>query len=94
VLEHLPDLAGELRFLTALLAPSGRLILTIPEGATESQPMHLSHDLSALKILDEAGLKNIKTAWMKLAGSEILRKSHCVVMEKSMASASAGSIVR
>ena len=83
VLEHLPDLAGELRFLTSLLAPRGRLILTIPEGATETQPMHLSHDLSALRILDEAGLKDIKSGWMKLTGSEILRKSHCVVMEKA-----------
>jgi 2-polyprenyl-3-methyl-5-hydroxy-6-metoxy-1,4-benzoquinol methylase len=82
VLEHLPDLAGELRFLIALLAPQGRLVLTIPEGATETQPMHLSHDLSALRILDEAGLKDIKSGLMKLAGSEILRKSHCVVMQK------------
>jgi 2-polyprenyl-3-methyl-5-hydroxy-6-metoxy-1,4-benzoquinol methylase len=83
VLEHMPDLAGELRFLTSLLAPGGRLILTIPEGATESQPMHLAHDLSALRILNEQGLRNIKTGWLKVTGSEILRKPHCVVMERA-----------
>ncbi|MBI2682647.1 MAG: class I SAM-dependent methyltransferase [Acidobacteriales bacterium] len=81
VLEHLPDLRGELEFLLSLLAPKGRLLMTVPEGATESQPMHLSHDLSTLGMLEERGLRSLKTPWMRLMGSEILRKKHCVVVE-------------
>jgi 2-polyprenyl-3-methyl-5-hydroxy-6-metoxy-1,4-benzoquinol methylase len=82
VLEHMPDLKGELEWLISLLRPQGRLLLTVPEGATASQPMHLAHDLKALSLLKEQGFRSLKTPWMIVFGSEILRKKHCVLAER------------
>jgi 2-polyprenyl-3-methyl-5-hydroxy-6-metoxy-1,4-benzoquinol methylase len=83
VLEHLPDLNGELTYLTSRLAPGGRLIMTVPVGATESHPMHLAHDVRSMEFLEERGLRDIKDWKLRLTGSEILRKRDCVIMEKS-----------
>jgi 2-polyprenyl-3-methyl-5-hydroxy-6-metoxy-1,4-benzoquinol methylase len=81
VLEHLPDLGGELEFLASVLAPGGRMILTVPEGATESHPMHLSHRISTEDFLCQRGLRNARTWRIRLTGSEILRKPSCVIMQ-------------
>jgi 2-polyprenyl-3-methyl-5-hydroxy-6-metoxy-1,4-benzoquinol methylase len=83
VLEHMPDLAGELNYLNALLAPKGRLILTVPVGATQSHPMHLTHDVRTIEFLNQHGFRNLKDWKLRLTGSEILRKRDCVVMQKS-----------
>ncbi len=95
VLEHLPDLPGELEFLDSVLAPGGRMIMTVPFGATESHPMHLSHQVDTRDFLAKRGLQDAKGWRMKLAGSEILRKRECVIYEKPIrASVSDGSAAR
>src|SRR5205823_8524441 len=45
VLEHLPDLQGELSFLSSLLNPGGLLVFDLPAGSTKAHPMHLNHNL-------------------------------------------------
>jgi hypothetical protein len=40
VLEHLPDLPGELNFLSSLLSPGGLFVFDVPAGSTQSHPMH------------------------------------------------------
>jgi 2-polyprenyl-3-methyl-5-hydroxy-6-metoxy-1,4-benzoquinol methylase len=45
VLEHIPDLAGELDFLASLLAPGGLMVFDVPAGSTKAHPMHLNHNL-------------------------------------------------
>ena len=82
VLEHLPNLETELDYLCSVLAPGGRMILTVPTGATKSQPMHLSHSVQTKQFLANKGLIDIKEFAMQASGSEILRKPICVVMEK------------
>ncbi|HKF21237.1 MAG TPA: methyltransferase domain-containing protein [Candidatus Angelobacter sp.] len=62
VLEHLPDLAGELDFLSSLLAPGGILVFDVPAGSTKAHPMHLDHHVDvfahmrAKGFTDERGL--------------------------------------
>ena len=62
VLEHLPDLAGELDFLSSLLAPGGILVFDVPAGSTKAHPMHLDHrvdvfaQMRAKGFMDERGL--------------------------------------
>jgi 2-polyprenyl-3-methyl-5-hydroxy-6-metoxy-1,4-benzoquinol methylase len=62
VLEHLPDLPGELNFLSSLLAPGGLFVFDVPAGSTKAHPMHLNHNLNVLafmsgkKLVDERGL--------------------------------------
>lgn len=53
VLEHLPDLAGELGFLTSVLNRTGSLIFNLPPGSTKTHPMHLTHDLDVRRFLTE-----------------------------------------
>jgi 2-polyprenyl-3-methyl-5-hydroxy-6-metoxy-1,4-benzoquinol methylase len=66
VLEHLPDLAGELTFLAGLLNPGGLLIFDVPAGATKSHPMHLNHDLDVVTHMRARGMKDERTLWQKL----------------------------
>ncbi len=62
VLEHLPDLPGELDFLSSLLAPGGVFVFDVPAGSTKAHPMHLNHRLDvfahmqAKGFIDERGL--------------------------------------
>lgn len=62
VLEHLPDLPGELNFLSSLLAPGGLFVFDVPAGSTKAHPMHLNHNLDVLafmngkNLMDERGL--------------------------------------
>jgi 2-polyprenyl-3-methyl-5-hydroxy-6-metoxy-1,4-benzoquinol methylase len=59
VLEHIPDLAGELDFLISLLSPNGLLIFDVPAGATVSHPMHLNHTLNVREHLQARGMKEV-----------------------------------
>jgi 2-polyprenyl-3-methyl-5-hydroxy-6-metoxy-1,4-benzoquinol methylase len=62
VLEHLPDLPGELMFLASLLNPDGRMAFDVPAGSTKSHPMHLNHHLdihahmASIGMVEERGL--------------------------------------
>ncbi|HZS27973.1 MAG TPA: class I SAM-dependent methyltransferase [Candidatus Angelobacter sp.] len=62
VLEHLPDLPGELTFLSSLLRPGGVFVFDVPAGSTKAHPMHLNHHLDVLafmrnkSLLDERGV--------------------------------------
>jgi 2-polyprenyl-3-methyl-5-hydroxy-6-metoxy-1,4-benzoquinol methylase len=62
VLEHLPDLPGELKFLASLLNPGGRMAFDVPAGSTKSHPMHLNHHLdihaymASIGMVEERGL--------------------------------------
>ena len=66
VLEHLPDLPGELNFLASLLNPGGLLVFDVPAGATKSHPMHLNHDLDVVAYMRARGLKDERSLWQKL----------------------------
>lgn len=62
VLEHLPDLPGELAFLSSLLRPGGLFVFDVPAGSTKAHPMHLNHHLDVLafmrnkSLIDERGV--------------------------------------
>jgi len=62
VLEHIPDLAAELDFLSSLLNPGGRLIFDVPAGTTRSHPMHLNHQLDIRAHMREKGMLAAKDA--------------------------------
>jgi 2-polyprenyl-3-methyl-5-hydroxy-6-metoxy-1,4-benzoquinol methylase len=66
VLEHLPDLPGELNFLAALLNPGGLLVFDVPAGATKSHPMHLNHDLDVVAYMRARGMKDERTLWQRM----------------------------
>lgn len=66
VLEHLPDLPGELNFLVRLLNPGGLLVFDVPAGATKSHPMHLNHDLDVVSFMRSRGMKDERTLWQRL----------------------------
>ena len=57
VLEHLPDLAGELKFLASLLNPGGRMAFDVPAGSTKSHPMHLDHHLDIHAYMASIGME-------------------------------------
>ncbi len=88
VLEHMPDLGGELDFLASLLAPGGLLVLSAPVGGTESHPMHLEHDLDVAARLGSRGLVNAKTLALRWNGSEYMRKKSVFVFRKPAGTAS------
>lgn len=56
VLEHLPDLPGELNFLSSLLSRIGSLVFNLPPGSTKSHPMHLDHNLDVRAFLTHRSL--------------------------------------
>jgi SAM-dependent methyltransferase len=61
VLEHLPDLGGELTFLSSLLNRGGLFVFDIPAGATSNHPMHLNHQLDFIAHLRARGLERVLT---------------------------------
>ncbi|HUK30415.1 MAG TPA: class I SAM-dependent methyltransferase [Candidatus Acidoferrum sp.] len=65
VLEHIPDLPGELDFLSSLLAPGGLFVFDVPAGATKSHPMHLNHNLNVDAHLQAKGLRDARTFWQR-----------------------------
>jgi 2-polyprenyl-3-methyl-5-hydroxy-6-metoxy-1,4-benzoquinol methylase len=64
VLEHLPDLSGELRFLSSLLNPGGLLVFDVPAGATKAHPMHLNHNLDILDHMRAQGFTEEQQSWL------------------------------
>ena len=66
VLEHLPDLPGELTFLSSLLAPNGVFVFDVPAGSTKAHPMHLNHRLDVLEFLSGKGLKDRRTFSLRM----------------------------
>jgi len=66
VLEHLPDLPGELDFLSSLLNPGGLLVFDVPAGATRSHPMHLNHQLDIRAHLAARGLEESRSLLQRL----------------------------
>ena len=82
VLEHLPDIAGELDFLASMLAPGGTLVLSAPVGGTESHPMHLEHRIDVAAHLRSRGLEDAKTFGLRWRSSEYMRKKSVFVFRK------------
>jgi 2-polyprenyl-3-methyl-5-hydroxy-6-metoxy-1,4-benzoquinol methylase len=66
VLEHLPDLPGELTFLSSLLAPGGVFVFDVPAGSTKAHPMHLNHNLNVLEYLKAKGLKDRRGLYLRM----------------------------
>ncbi|HLW97525.1 MAG TPA: class I SAM-dependent methyltransferase [Candidatus Acidoferrales bacterium] len=66
VLEHLPDLPGELTFLSSLLNPGGLMVFDVPAGSTKSHPMHLNHHLDIHGHLNSKGLAEERGFWQSL----------------------------
>lgn len=66
VLEHLPDLPGELTFLSSLLAPNGIFVFDVPAGSTKAHPMHLNHSLNVLDFLISKGLKDRRSFSLRM----------------------------
>jgi 2-polyprenyl-3-methyl-5-hydroxy-6-metoxy-1,4-benzoquinol methylase len=78
VLEHLPDLPGELSFLSSLLAPGGIFVFDVPAGSTKAHPMHLNHNLNVLTYMGSKGLKDERGLLLRLP----LRKEEKFVFRK------------
>jgi 2-polyprenyl-3-methyl-5-hydroxy-6-metoxy-1,4-benzoquinol methylase len=66
VLEHLPDLPGELSFLSSLLKPGGLFVFDVPAGSTKAHPMHLNHNLNVLEYMRAKGLKDERNLMLRL----------------------------
>ncbi|HET9836978.1 MAG TPA: class I SAM-dependent methyltransferase [Candidatus Angelobacter sp.] len=66
VLEHLPDLPGELTFLSSLLAPGGVFVFDVPAGSTKAHPMHLNHNLNVLSYMGAKGLRDERGLTLRL----------------------------
>ena len=66
VLEHLPDLPGELSFLSSMLAPNGIFVFDVPAGSTKAHPMHLNHNLNVLDYMSAKGLKDRRSFSLRM----------------------------
>jgi 2-polyprenyl-3-methyl-5-hydroxy-6-metoxy-1,4-benzoquinol methylase len=66
VLEHLPDLPGELTFLSSLLGPGGLFVFDVPAGSTKAHPMHLNHNLNVLTFMSAKGLVDERNVMLRL----------------------------
>jgi 2-polyprenyl-3-methyl-5-hydroxy-6-metoxy-1,4-benzoquinol methylase len=66
VLEHLPDLPGELSFLASLLKPGGLFVFDVPAGSTSAHPMHLNHSLNVLEYMRAKGLVDERNLMLRL----------------------------
>ena len=66
VLEHLPDLPGELNFLSSMLRPGGIFVFDVPAGSTRAHPMHLNHNLNVLDFMRKKGLEDQRGLMLRL----------------------------
>jgi len=66
VLEHLPDLPGELSFLSSLLNPGGLFVFDVPAGSTRAHPMHLNHNLNVLEYMRAKNLVDERNLMLRL----------------------------
>ncbi|HKD82044.1 MAG TPA: methyltransferase domain-containing protein [Candidatus Angelobacter sp.] len=78
VLEHLPDLPGELDFLSSLLNPGGLFVFDVPAGSTKAHPMHLNHNLDVLGFMRSKSLVDERDLMLRLP----LRKEEKYVFRK------------
>jgi len=67
VLEHLPDLPGELQFLSSLLNEGGLFLFDVPAGSTKSHPMHLNHRVNVREHLTALGLRQERSFLQRLS---------------------------
>jgi 2-polyprenyl-3-methyl-5-hydroxy-6-metoxy-1,4-benzoquinol methylase len=67
VLEHLPDLAGELRFLSSLLNQGGLFLFDVPAGSTKAHPMHLNHNLGVREYMHSLGMRQERSFLERLS---------------------------
>lgn len=81
VLEHLPDLPGELNFLSSMLNPGGLLVFDVPAGSTKAHPMHLNHNLDVLSYLRDKGLRDRRGILLRLP----FRKEEKYIFQASLA---------
>lgn len=66
VLEHLPDLPGELDFLVSHLSPGGLFVFDVPAGSTKAHPMHLNHHLDVFAYMSSKGLHDERGLSLRL----------------------------
>jgi 2-polyprenyl-3-methyl-5-hydroxy-6-metoxy-1,4-benzoquinol methylase len=66
VLEHLPDLSGELDFLSSLLAPGGIFVFDVPAGSTKAHPMHLDHCVDVFAHMQTKGFADERGLALRL----------------------------
>jgi 2-polyprenyl-3-methyl-5-hydroxy-6-metoxy-1,4-benzoquinol methylase len=66
VLEHLPDLPGELTFLSSLLNPGGLMAFDVPAGSTKAHPMHLNHHLDIHAHMAGIGMAEERSMWQRI----------------------------
>jgi 2-polyprenyl-3-methyl-5-hydroxy-6-metoxy-1,4-benzoquinol methylase len=66
VLEHLPDLPGELDFLASHLSPGGLFVFDVPAGSTKAHPMHLNHHLDVFAHMRSKGLRDERGLSLRL----------------------------
>ncbi|HKR95417.1 MAG TPA: class I SAM-dependent methyltransferase, partial [Candidatus Angelobacter sp.] len=66
VLEHLPDLPGELTFLSSLLRSGGIFVFDVPAGSTKAHPMHLNHHLDVLAFMRSKALVDERGVMLRL----------------------------
>jgi 2-polyprenyl-3-methyl-5-hydroxy-6-metoxy-1,4-benzoquinol methylase len=66
VLEHLPDLQGELDFLASHLSPGGVFVFDVPAGSTKAHPMHLNHHLDVFAYMGSKGLRDERGLSLRL----------------------------
>jgi len=66
VLEHLPDLPGELDFLALHLSPGGLFVFDVPAGSTKAHPMHLNHHLDVFAYMRSKGLRDERGLSLRL----------------------------
>ncbi len=83
VLEHMPDLEGELYFLCSLLNPGGLIVFNVPAGETEAHPMHLVHRLNVREFFTRRGYHDRKTFRLRWFSSESFRRSAVYVYGKA-----------
>jgi 2-polyprenyl-3-methyl-5-hydroxy-6-metoxy-1,4-benzoquinol methylase len=82
VLEHMPDLPGELDFLCSLLNPGGTIVFNVPAGKTETHPMHLVHRLDVKDYMARRGFVDRKSLRLRWFSSESFRRSAVYVYGK------------
>jgi len=82
VLEHMPDLAGELDFLCSLLNPGGTIVFNVPAGETETHPMHLVHRLNVKDYMARRKFTDRKSFRLRWFSAESFRRSAVYVYGK------------
>ena len=62
----MPDLPGELTFLSSLLNSGGLFVFDVPAGSTKAHPMHLNHNLNVLAFMSGKGLVDERNVMLRL----------------------------